>query len=93
MSITITINGTPYPTYIDVHGTQRFPRNSLFCHLVDSGRVDLNQLVRDYVDGLFAVEEYLHFLMGLGWSVSAFSDLRVCDDVEIDNPLWEERSP
>lgn len=86
----ITVNGRLYATVYDNEGVQRYPENKLFVHLVDSGRVDLNELARDYLEGRFPQEEYLHFLMGLGYSVSGLCDLNWFEDLEIDNPSWKE---
>lgn len=86
--IVVKVGGKPYETVIDKDGVQRFRINQLFNYLYKSGRIDLNQLATDYQCGLFTQEEYLHFYMGLGYSVSGFSELSFFEDLEIDNPLW-----
>jgi hypothetical protein len=87
--IIVKVGDKPYETVIDKDGTQRFRANSLVRHLCDSGRVDLNQLCIDYQQGRFTQEEYLHFNMGLGYSVCGLAELSSFEDLEIDNPLWE----
>lgn len=86
--IIVKVGGKPYETVIDKDGVQRFKVNQLLSHLQTSGHIDLNQLAIDYQRGLFTQEEYLHFYMGLGYSVSGFSELSFFEDLEIDNPLW-----
>ena len=86
--ITVKVGGKPYQTVIDDEGTQRFQVNKLFRHLQGSCRIDLNQLGIDYANGLFTQEEYLHFYMGIGYSVSGLSELSMFEDLEIENPLW-----
>lgn len=86
--IVVKIGGKPFETIIDNDGVQRFKVNKLFDRLYKSGRIDLNQLAIDYQRGLFTQEEYLHFYLGLGYSVSGFSELSFFEDLEIDNPLW-----
>lgn len=89
-SITVTVGGRPYRTWIDDYGTQRFPANKLTRYLLDTYQIDLNQLAIAYAHEMFTQEEYLHFYMGLGYSVSGLSELSMFEDLEIDNPLWGE---
>ena len=85
--ITVKVGGKSYQTVIDDEGTQRFLVNKLFRHLHGSCRIDLNQLVIDYSNGLFTQEEYLHFCMGIGYSVSGLSRLPQFENLEFENPL------
>ena len=89
--IIVKVGGVEYPTVIDKHGVQRFVENSLFCHLVDSGQVDLNRLGIDYQHDKFSQREYAEFTMMLGYSVDGFAELSSFHDMEIENPLWEEK--
>ena|SRR3989344_2408868 len=86
--IIVKVGNKPYETVIDDKGVQRFKVNKLFRHLNDVMRVDLNKLSIYYQRGLFTQEEYLHFYMGLGYSVSGLSGLSFFEDLGIDNPLW-----
>ena len=86
--VIIKIGGKEYNTIIDSEGVQRFPTNKLFRHLVDEGMVNLNSLAVAYTRGLFSQEEFMMFCMGLGYSVSGFSDLSFFEELEIENLLW-----
>lgn len=88
--IIVKVSGIEYPTVIDEHGIQRFIKNRLFCHLVDSGQVNLNKLHIDYLHDKFSKREYAEFTMMLGYSVSGFAGLSSFQDMEIKNPLWEK---
>jgi hypothetical protein len=88
--IKVKVGGVEYETVIDDRGVQRFRRNELFCHLHDSGKVDLNKLAIDYHNGKFGKREYAEFNMGLGYSVCGFADLSSFQDWEIENPVWGE---
>jgi tRNA/tmRNA/rRNA uracil-C5-methylase (TrmA/RlmC/RlmD family) len=90
-NMTVKVGEIEYSTVIDEHGTQRFVKNKLLCHLVDSGQVDLNRLSIDYQHEKFSQREYAEFNMMLGYSVSGFSELSSFDDLEIENPLWESK--
>jgi hypothetical protein len=89
-NMTVKVGGIGYSTVIDEHGTQRFIKNKLLCHLVDSGQVDLNRLGIDYQHEKFSKREYAEFIIGLGFSVSGFADMEQFEDMEIENPLWEK---
>lgn len=88
--IIVKVGGIECPTVIDEHGTQRFIKNKLLCHLVNSGQVNLNRLHIDYLHDKFSKREYAEFFMSVGFSVSGFADIEVFRDIEIENPLWEK---
>ncbi len=84
--ITVMVGGKEYETIVDQYGFQRFRTNKLFCHLVDSQAVDLCDLIGAFHNGEFTQEEYLLFIMGLGYSVCGLSELPQFVDLEIENP-------
>ncbi|KKN46796.1 hypothetical protein LCGC14_0669240 [marine sediment metagenome] len=88
--ITILINGQSYETYIDEHGVQRFPTNTVLDYLFNVGRLDLNQLCIDYQNGKFDKDDYMKLNMDLGYSICGFADLSSFEDYEIINPVWNE---
>ena len=90
--ITILVNGYPYETYIDEHGVQRFPMNTVIDYLHRAGRLDLNQLGVDYHHGRFDKDDYMKLNMDLGYSVCGFAELSSFEDYEIINPLWIEEN-
>ncbi|KKL06107.1 hypothetical protein LCGC14_2599330 [marine sediment metagenome] len=89
--ITILVNGQSYETYIDEHGVQRFPTDTVIDHLFNTGRLNLNQLACDYYNGKFDKDDYMKLNMDLGYSVCGFADLSSFGDYEIINPLWSEK--
>jgi len=90
--ITILVNGNPYETYIDEHGVQRFPMNTVIGYLFNVGILDLNKLAVDYHNGKFHKDDYMKLNMDLGYSVCGFADLSSFEDYEIINPLWSEEN-
>lgn len=95
--IMILVDNMPVLTQIDEHGVQRFRKNSVIRHLVDSGMVDLNTLVLDFIAGKFSGVDYQEFYQGLGYSVCGFDELfgpgsawvdNGNPPVKIFNPLW-----
>ena len=89
--IMIKIGNRKVETYIDEHGTQRItPINKLYNNLIESGKVDLNQLGRDYIDDKFTFKEYFEFYLSIGYSVSGFSELHRFEHLTIKNPLWDK---
>ena len=87
--ITVLIDGKPYMTYIDEHNTQRFHQNEVVNFLVDSGKLDLNQICIDYHEGKFSKNHYMKFYMDLGYSVCGFFDIPSFEDCKILNPIWD----
>lgn len=88
--VTIKVNGKEYVTVFDDEGVQRFKVNTLFRYLTGSTIVDYRHLSFAYQQGEFTQEEYLHFLMGVGWSVSGLFDLDAFKDLPIENPVWKK---
>ena len=97
--ITITVDGRPYETYIDDHGTQRFRIDSThplwdrYCGDIDNpgkGIEDLNQLCIAYLRNQFDQRTYMEFNMSLGYSVCGFCELSHFDHVRLVNPIWDE---
>lgn len=87
----VKINGKPYETEM-VNGVQRFKVNSCIKHLVDTKQIDVNKLCIDYQNGKFSQQDYAEVMMGVGYSVSAFIYLSTFEDMEIENPLWDEEN-
>ncbi len=87
LHIIIRIDGKPYDTYIDDGGIQRFPRNNLLSYISDRGQI-MNELAAAYGEGKFTIDEYMQFYRDIGYSVGGFGE--VFDEVNIENPLWEE---
>lgn len=89
--ILMKVGGIEYTTVIDEYGIQRFKINSLIRHLYDEGIFDLNQLCIDYLNGKFNQRDYAEFNMQTGYSVCGFAELSSFQDMEIENPLWENQ--
>jgi hypothetical protein len=93
--IIVKVGGKEYETIIDDNGTQRFRQNTALRALLDAATskgVDLNLLASMYHGGeVITQRDYAEFNMMLGYSVSGFSELSFFYDMEIENPLWEER--
>lgn len=95
----ILVDGEPYLTEIDALGVQRFIQNDVIRHLVDSEAIDLNKLYIDVLTQKLDAEDYIHFYMSMGFSVSGFNEKfgpggswedNGRPPVEIYNPLWED---
>lgn len=87
--VIVKIAGKEYKTVIDERGVQRFSKDPLLYHLVDSRMIDLNKLCIAYQEGKFSQEDYLRFYMSIGYSVDGFQDLPFFEDLEVENPLDE----
>ena len=98
--ITVTVDGRPYETYIDEHGTQRFrvdPTHPLWDRWCGDendrrgrGTEDLNKLSIAYHHGEFDQRTYMEFNMSLGYSVGGFCELHNFFDLRLVNPLWDQ---
>ncbi len=88
-TIKVKINGREYETVIGDDNIQRFKVNKLFRDLVFTKKVNLNQLGNDFQRGIFTLQEYMEFYMGLGYSICSFKEIFGQGDslLEIDNPL------
>ncbi len=86
--IDVLVGGVSYKTVIDEHGVQRFKANAVIKHLLDSKKLDLNDLARDYHAKKFDQRSFAEFHMSLGYSVSGFCDLSFFEDLDILNPVW-----
>ena len=96
--VTILVNGVAIETEIDDHGTQRFKQNDVIRFLVDSGKIDLNQLYIAVLTEKLDDWAYFEFYMALGYSVCGFYEVfgpssswedNGREPVEILNPVWE----
>jgi len=89
--VKVKIGGKEYDTVIDKSrkAIQVFRTNALIRHLLDSGQITMDRLNADYAEGKFSQKEYLHFYMGLGYSVCGISELSFFENLEIENPLWD----
>ncbi len=85
--IKIQVDGKDYNTIIDENGIQRFIKNAIICHLIETENIDLNLLSIDYQKGKFTDIEYMEFYMGMGYSVCGFSE--IFHNASIENPLWK----
>lgn len=56
-------------------GTYRFRADSLVRWLVDSKRIDLNQMCIDFQRGRFTLDDYMRFYRGLGYSLCGFIEI------------------
>jgi hypothetical protein len=90
--ITVKVGHKFYPTVLDQRGVQRFKENSLLRYLVDKKIIDLNRVCMDYQCGNFDQVHYAEFMMMIGYSVCGFCDLKEFHDMEVINPLWEEKT-
>lgn len=90
----IKINGDTYPTIIDEHGTQRFPKNRIVEDLLketnhgNAGRyLDLNEIWQRSrgVSG-YTADEIKEFYRLIGISICGYAD--VFPDDKIKNPMW-----
>ena len=64
-------------------GLQMFIGNE---HLEPMG---YNKLAVMYIQGAFSQRDYLEFYMSTGSSVSLIAEMSFFEDLEIENPLWE----
>ena len=98
-TIYITVNGKEYSTYIDAHGTQRFPDNpsdpyvSKLCTLPgpngmiinpEGSLADLNALSMMYIRGDIPAEYYMHANMAIGYSVCGFMEVMTSVGIRIE---------
>lgn len=86
--IRVKVDGEEFETVL-VDGVQRFKTNHLFNYLVDTNKINLNDLSVAYQNNKFSKREYMLFLMGLGYSVCGFSEISNFEDLHIENPIWE----
>ena len=89
--IQVQVGKKKYPTFLDGKSVQRFIKNSVIEHLFNENKLDLNQLAREYHNGKFSQVDYAEFNMMIGYSVAGFADLSSFQDMQIRNPLWEEK--
>lgn len=96
--IKVKVGGVEYETYIDPNGVQRFRANSLLNFLFENrknknqnSKIDLNEIaILFHTKQPFSQRDYAEFNMMLGYSVCGFAELSSFEDMEIENPLWEE---
>ena len=102
--IVVKLNGKEYQTEM-VNGVQRFVPNPVVKKLLDKnsnvycslgyrkfeelGLYSLNEISLDFYQGEFTVEDMLDFYTQTGYSVSGMLDLSYFEDVEVENPLWD----
>lgn len=94
--IVVRVEGREYETYIDEHGTQRFP-SGYAATLFEAGILDLNRVaILFHSKKGMTLDEYIQLNMDLGYSVSGFCDVIGTHEmntgycVEVFNPLWED---
>ncbi len=93
--IKVKVDGVEYDTIIDKDNVQRFRQNEVVRFIVGTGagQISLNQLAIDYQRGAnppFSERAFAEFNMMLGYSVCGFADLSFFENMEIENPLWED---
>jgi hypothetical protein len=90
--ITVKVGGKEYDTVIDEQGVQRFKENGVLKYLFDRGALDLNEIARIYhTKKPFSQRDYAELNMMLGYSVSGWCDLSAFQDMDVKNPLWENK--
>jgi hypothetical protein len=85
-TITVTVDGKKYDTFMDERGVQRFVPNMFVCWMLDGGHLDLNEISIAYRKATWLKRGYQEFHMALGYSVCGFADLWPAADIE--NSLW-----
>lgn len=97
--IYVIVDGEPVLTEIDDEGVQRFIKNEVIEHLVNSGSIDLHKLYIYFLQHNLDTDSYIEFYMSLGLSVCAFEEKfgigSSWEDngkkpIDILNPLWLE---
>lgn len=86
--MTVKVNGKEYETEM-VNGVQRFKANSCVRYLFGRDMLDMNEISIAYQQGDFSQQEYAELVIMSGYSVSNFADNPDFEDMEIENPLWE----
>lgn len=84
----VYIDGHPFQTLIGGDGVQRFPANRIVRALLDTGKLDLNDIWAMADSGAFSRRELMTFYMDLGYTLDGFADL--FSKAEIQNPLWDD---
>ncbi len=87
--IIVKVGEKEYSTIIDERGVQRFKKNSCLEFLQEKGFIDLNNLAIAFCEGSFDQRDYLEFNMMLGYSVCGIAEFECFEDMEIENPVWE----
>jgi hypothetical protein len=88
--ISVRFGPLSHQTIIDTDGVQRFEGNGVLQYLRRTGSLDLNALAAAYRSGAFSRRDYAEFNMMLGYSVDGFRSLPEFQDLDIENPLWED---
>ena len=104
-TIMVKLDGKKYPTHL-VNGVQRFVPSPIVEAIVSNqievysrlgykrfkelGIYGLNEISMDFQLGKYTVQEMLDFHTSHGYSVSGMLDLSFFEDVEVENPLWED---
>ncbi len=97
--IIVHIDGHPFATYIDEEGKQRFPQNKIVRTLLETGKLNLNDIWAMASFSMFSFKELASFYMDLGYTVDGFMDV-FADffDEEANgthtfvNPLWDDET-
>ena len=91
--IIVKVGGLTYVTIIDAKGVQRFKENKLISHLIDTICPSdiMNLLPHAFWGEKFSQREFAEFYMSIGYSVSGFGELSFFEDMDIENPLWENQ--
>lgn len=70
-SCSVDTSHPPQPIVLDMHGVARFKTNTIVDYLLDSGGIDLNQIVAHGFD----VDDLRQFYQLIGYSVDGYADL------------------
>lgn len=71
------------PLETDDQGVIRFVGNDIVRLLLDTGKLDLNDLHRMVARGKYSIEDYAQLMMLISYSVSGFQELS-CSDICAD---------
>ena len=88
--IIVKLNGKEYISYIDSKGVQRFKTNSVVNDIFNIFNINLNTLSFNFLQGKYTKQEWIEFYTMIDYSLDGFSCLSDFQDVEIENPLWED---
>ncbi len=95
--VCVLIDGEPYTTVIDDHGTQRFIQNDVIDHMFQIGMIDLTKVYIEVLTQKLDEVDYMRLHMSLGFSVSGFMEKfgpggswedNGREPVTLINPLW-----
>lgn len=87
--IPVLVNGGRYITFIDIRGKQRFVGDRAAIEEFESsnsGGAMLTNFERDIHEGRKDIQDFISFLMSIGWTVDGITAFDVLRRVEVINP-------